>query len=220
MTRKKRKYQRRGDGRPRSDGKPARTEAEREQQLVVIADLRLQGWPQYKIAAHLGLHQSTISMDLAEVHRRWEAESIKKIDQYKSMELARIDKILVESWEAWENSKRPRKEVTVERRQRPPGEGQDGEAAEPVEETKRSLKHIDQIGDPRYLREIIRCIQERCKLLGLYADKSTFTEEVNKMIAQIVIRGPEPPKQIEQGEEQQPAKITGPKVVINKENAH
>ena len=116
MTRKNKRRYNRKTGRRRADNKPARTPEEREQHLIQIGDLRLQGWPQYKIAAELGISQSTVSQDLSEVVRRWQQESIKKIEEYKAMECARIDKVLAEAWEAWEKSKKPRQEVTVEKK--------------------------------------------------------------------------------------------------------
>lgn len=207
QNKKNRRRKRRRTGTNRRDGSPARSEAEREQHLIQMAAYRLKGWTQHQIAEALGISQATVSGDLAEVHRRWEAEQVKKIEQYKTMELARIDKILAEAWTSWERSKEKRRERVTQR-----STGEDGES------TRRSVKTVDQLGDPRFLREIARCIEARCKILGLFAsDDNGFTDAVRNEIHKIVINNTVANRDHPQIEHHS-IDVT-PNVVINKSNS-
>jgi hypothetical protein len=121
---------------------------------VQVADLYLQAWPQTQIAEHLGITQSTVSVDLKMIQRQWRESSVRNFDAAREVEIRKIDRVEREAWDAWERSKKPSQEATVE------GEG-------PTQKTRKRMKN--QNGDPRYLEIVRACIADRRALLGLDA---------------------------------------------------
>jgi len=125
-----------------------------------VAQLYLAGKYQSEIGQLLGVTQQQISQDLKAVQQQWLAASIRDFDTVKSEQLAKIDAVERAAWAAWERSPQPR-EVTVQ-------EVIDGEQRT----NKVSLRKERQVGDPRFLERIQKCIDQRCDILGL----STATE--------------------------------------------
>jgi len=118
----------------------------------------LRGALQSDIADELGVNQSTVSRDLKALHDAWQQSALADIDQAKGRELARIDELERTYWTAWERSLQDaetetQKAVTV-------ADGKRYEAA-----TQRKA----QMGDPRFLSGVQWCIEQRCKVIGLYA---------------------------------------------------
>ena len=121
-----------------------------------IADMYLQGQTQTHIAETLGLAQSTISGDISALHREWRKSALIDIDERKAQELAKVDRLEREYWAAWEQSCAVGVQVSREKRV-----GQDAVT---------QSKTVDKPGgDPRFLAGVERCIERRCKLLGLDA---------------------------------------------------
>ena len=133
---------------------PKRTEFEREAQLVEIKDAYLRGDTQMVIAERLGLSQGQISRDLAKIQRRWRESSLVDINEAKQRELERIDVLEREYWQAWENSK---------------GEQQRSTASKQGELSRAQIVKYESAGDPRFLAGVQWCVEQRCKILGLYA---------------------------------------------------
>lgn len=138
-----------------------RTTAQREHDLVAIADLYLQGKPQEQIAMLINaarpydLSQQTISNDIAFIRQRWRESTVIDFNERKQMELARLDALEREYWRAWERSKR------------------DGEKREYIPDSQGQPKQNKlvvegQTGNPAFLKGIEQCIALRCKLLGLF----------------------------------------------------
>jgi hypothetical protein len=125
-----------------------------------VAQLYLAGKYQSEIGQLLGVTQQQISQDLKAVQQQWLAASIRDFDTVKSEQLAKIDAVERAAWASWERSLQPR-EVTVQ------------EIIEGEHRTNKvSLRKEPQVGDPRFLERIQKCIDQRCDLLGL----STATE--------------------------------------------
>lgn len=123
-----------------------------------IADLYLAGRTQIYIAEELDLSQSTISNDLQALQKEWRESALVDLDKAKAKELARIDRLERAYWREWEKSKKD-KEVVIKK-------GVRGASGERNEATKREE---GQRGDPRYLSGVQWCIEQRCKILGIYA---------------------------------------------------
>lgn len=119
------------------------------------SDLYLQGWLQADIADELGIDQSTVSRDLKALQGDWLASALMDFSEAKSQELAKIDRLEREYWQAWERSCEDAESVT-----------QEGTAAN-VEKIKKTSK--GQAGDPRFLQGVQWCIERRCKILGVDA---------------------------------------------------
>ena len=125
-----------------------------------VAALYLTGKYQTDIARLVGCSQQQVSHDLKAVQREWLASSIRDFDTVKSEQLAKIDAVERAAWGAWERSCQPR-EITVQ-------EVVDGE----TRTKKVTLRKEQQVGDPRFLERIQKCIDQRCDILGI----STSTE--------------------------------------------
>ncbi len=145
------------------DGTHKRKKDQREQDLAVVAELYLKGKRQVDIANHLAeirpytLTQQQISADLKTIRKRWLASSLRDFDELQSEELAKVERLEITYWEAWERS--------LEDRERRETSRTTGETA------RDSAKMVTQagLGDPRYLTGIQWCITKRCEILGLNA---------------------------------------------------
>jgi len=121
-----------------------------------VASLYVRGNYQSEIAKALGISQAQVSYDLQAVQRAWLASSIRDFDALKAEQLAKIDAVERNSWEAWTRSQQPR-ESTLQ-------ESVDGKR-------KMSRRLENQAGDPRFLERIQKCIDQRCEILGLHGTK-------------------------------------------------
>ena len=81
------------------------------------------------------------------------------LDQVKVIELVKIDAIERQAWEGWFRSVGKVTTTTTRQIVR--------EGAIPVEEVSTKVEH--KAGDSSFLRIGLQCVEQRCKLLGLYA---------------------------------------------------
>jgi hypothetical protein len=125
-----------------------------------VAELYVQGRYQAEIGQLLGVTQQQVSLDLKAIQQEWLKASVRNFDTIRAEQLAKIDRIEREAWQAWERSLKQR-EVTIQ---------EVTESATRI--NKVTLRKEGQDGDPRYLQVIQKCIDQRCDLLGL----STSTE--------------------------------------------
>ena len=66
-----------------------------------VAELYLRGVAQYKIAEELNVTPAQISMDLKKLAQQWQQSSMENMDKIKARELAKIDKLEREYYDAW-----------------------------------------------------------------------------------------------------------------------
>lgn len=128
-----------------------------------VADKYLKGWTQQDIADKYRVNQATISRDLAAIKDQWIQSAIVDFDSAQARELARIDKLERQYWDAWDRSQEEIKKAS-QRQKGPKSSPSFTETSQTVEE---------RVGDPRYLSGVQWCIEMRCKLLGLFAPTRT-----------------------------------------------
>jgi len=128
----------------------------------------LQGVTQAEIGQRLGVSQPQISYDLRTLRNRWLQSSLVNIDEAKARELARVDHLEREYWEAWEKSKNPVKTIASKK--------VDGQQIE------KTIQGETGTGDPRYLSGVQWCINKRCEVLGLNAPNRTDVTSGGKAI--------------------------------------
>jgi len=126
-----------------------------------MADLYLRGWLQVDIAEELKIDQSTVSRDLSALQEEWINSALVDIDEARAKELAKVDKLEREYWDAWDRSiqdaeRETKKAIAV------------GDKEVKREATKTTE---GQAGDPRFLSGVQWCINKRCEILGLDAPK-------------------------------------------------
>lgn len=140
-----------------------------------IADLYLQGWLQVDIADELHIDQSTVSRDLKAIQAAWVRSTLIDFDAAKAREVAKVDRLEREYWQAWQESKKEKVSTSTETAQLKDGK-----------RNKAQIRREERNGDPRYLLGVQWCIDKRCKILGLDAPKAVdvrITEgEVNDAI--------------------------------------
>jgi hypothetical protein len=125
------------------------------QRRTQVAELYVKGHPQAEIGQRLGVTQQQISSDIKAIQQQWLASTLRDFDAVKSEQLAKVDQIEREAWDAWSRSCQPR-EVTVQ------------EATEGETRTKKvTLRKEQQVGDPRFLQIIQKAIDQRCDILGI-----------------------------------------------------
>ena len=136
-----------------------------------IGDCYLKGWLQADIADELGISQATVSRDIKALQQAWLDSALIDFNEAKARELAKVDQLEREYWQAWERSCEDAETET----QKAKGdvrkyEGNDGQFVQerPAEVTKTRK---GQAGDPRFLAGIQWCINKRCDILGIDAPR-------------------------------------------------
>lgn len=112
---------------------------------------------QRELAAKYQIHPDRLRRSLKEIRANWRESAIRDWDALINHELAVLDALETEAWEAWHESKKDAETYTEEH-------SEDGV------KQKTTLK--GQTGDVKYLHEINRCIEQRVKLLGLEPNKT------------------------------------------------
>lgn len=115
----------------------------------------------------------TVGKDIERCIEEWKAQRrIEDTDAAIQLELARIDDVCRQAWEAWEKSKQDGDKTRTKQTGVVP-KGDNGDNAESGEiqtvKVERTSEEQTNCGDPRYLDIICKCAMERRKLLGLYS---------------------------------------------------
>lgn len=131
-----------------------RTRRQREKDLAELAKRYLLGGEdQAEIAEDFGVTQGTISNDLKELEHRWQASSLVDVDEARKREIAHINALQREYWQAWLRSKKDAEIKTVK-------ESDKGK--------ERKIVRKGQVGEIRFLEGIEWCIEQRAKIWGIY----------------------------------------------------
>jgi len=132
-----------------------RTKAERETHLSKVAQMYCRGMAQYKIAEALGVDGSQITYDMKILMARWRKDASAAIDERKAREIEKIDQLEREYWQSWEQSIASAVKVSKEK-----------SIGNEVVTVKQEVTKAS--GDPRFLQGVQWCIDQRCKIFGLY----------------------------------------------------
>jgi hypothetical protein len=119
----------------------------------------------------------TVHKDIKYILHELQEQRLDNAEYNLQLELERIDETCRELWEQWEKSKQDC--VHIEKKRKgTPGLGNDGSTKTTQLETKEST-HAG-LGNVAYIAEIRQQLQERRKLLGLYApDKKEVKGELS-----------------------------------------
>jgi len=137
---------------------PRRSDIQIERDRQEIARLYLQGIIQADIAARLGMTQQMVSYDLKRIRKAWLQSSISNYDERVAVELAKIDNLEVEYWQAWQRSTQVKESSTAKVVTDSSGE-----------RNEVSTKQEQMTGDEKFLAGVRWCIDRRLKLFGLDA---------------------------------------------------
>ncbi|MDE2103978.1 MAG: hypothetical protein KGL39_42470 [Patescibacteria group bacterium] len=144
-------------------------EIQKEARLREVAGLFLARWKQHEIAKHFGVGQQQISTDIAELKKRWRLSGIVDTTEAMFEELARLDVIEMEAWDAWRRSIGKKKRTVIVRKRPAELSGDTPpEWSDTIEETETIWQDA---GDPRFLEIVIKCVQKRFEAFGWNAPK-------------------------------------------------
>lgn len=146
-----------------------------------VASMYLRGFRQTEIAEHFGVNQSVISRDLLRIRQEWIKSSVRDFDAMRAQELAKIDTLEQEYWNAWRRSQENAEVRTTKARSLPPPKT-DAATSAPSSELEVTDRSEGQSGDPRFLAGVQWCIERRCAILGLDEPKSIGVMVGNKTI--------------------------------------
>ncbi|HYH64872.1 MAG TPA: hypothetical protein VD866_09285, partial [Urbifossiella sp.] len=138
-----------------------------------VAALYLRGKSQVEIAKAVRASQPTVSRDLAALRAEWRSAAARDLGERVAEELARVDRLEAEAWEAWDRSRKAAEVTTTEKAGTRGGKG-----ATPAVRSKASTRIIHRDGEPRFLHVVEWCISRRCELLGLDAPAKLNTRTV------------------------------------------
>ena len=151
-----------------------RNKLDREKARAFVAEKYLMQWTQQEMAAALNTTQQQVSYDIKAIQKAWRESSLIDMNEAKQQELERVDKLEREYWQAWEESKKDAETITKK------GKGIDESGKPNLNDFTAQRK--GQTGDPRFLAGIERCIERRCKLLGLDSPEKYDIKEETKLI--------------------------------------
>lgn len=141
-----------------------------------VAKRYIRGETQWEIARAFEVDQGTISRDLDAIRKLWIEEAVRDMDEIKAKELAKIDTVEAEAWKAWTKSQENAEVMRAKRR----GIGS-GSEERVTSETEKVTK--GQAGDPRYLELVLKCVEKRCQILGVY--DAVFARQLEELRRQI-----------------------------------
>jgi hypothetical protein len=153
-----------------------RTTEEIERDRTLLARMYVRGKSQHEMRLSLNsmypdrpLSGSTINQDLQAIRNAWLNSTLVDFNEAKSKELARLDELEREAFDAWERSKEKhiRLEYEISDDQIPFSVDK---IAEVTRKKKRKVIEAT-VGDIRYLEMIERVADMRCKIFGLYEAK-------------------------------------------------
>lgn len=148
-----------------------------------VATLYLRGVTQWEIAEQMDVNQATISRDLKALQEEWLQSALVDINEAKAKELAKIDALEIEYYQAWERSQEDAETIINEKIGTQKGESLDKRG-------KEVRKLVGQSGDPRFLQGVQWCINKRCEILGLDSPKKTeLSSDGEPIIIEVVREG-------------------------------
>lgn len=140
--------------------KSKRIEISRRRALV--AEMYIRKMYQHDIAAELGVARQTVMADLKVLQKEWQESAAVNIAESKAEQLAKIDELERQAWDAWEQSKGERKISRIR--------GASGKADDSKPNIlEKTVTTEERTGNIVYWNAVLDCIKERCKILGLNA---------------------------------------------------
>lgn len=145
-----------------------------QERLAEVSEMLLTGYSQVEIAAAFGVTRATIGKVVLALEREWIVRRHEAVDTHMGRQLAKLDRLEAEYWEGWRRSQTERAVKSSRQVKRNGGRSTidangNVSAITPTELTEASLRSETNLGNPAFLAGIERCIQERNRILGLYA---------------------------------------------------
>lgn len=150
----------------------------KEQRLEIVAPLWRKNYTYREIQAEVKKRLDlktyalcTVKHDVDTLLQEWQENRLDDTDKKVTSELARIDLVIREAWDMWEKSKVDYEKKKGKQHGKPTFDEKGVQIGVKTSWQELCNEEFRACGDARYLDIIIRCIERRCKLLGL--DKET-----------------------------------------------
>jgi|SRR5579859_2668006 len=171
--------------------------AERQAHILTVESLYLSGKTQADIAVHIGVSQQQISKYLVKLQKAWLDRLGEQLESAKGRELARLDRLEREYWQAWDRSCQPA-QTTVNRAKTVSTKEFTEQGLIDVPALEREWTHTErgQAGDPRFLEGVSRCIEMRLKIVGGFADKTLVIKTPEDKIIEYLRLGKVDPAEV------------------------
>lgn len=144
--------------------------------LEIVSELFKRGYSRRKIREEVknrldlsSYSLQTVQRDVQTLLSEWREDRIENTDDLVQLELERIDDAVRELWAQWEKSKNDHTQQTRRQKGSPQRDQQTGQTSIRTFQTERTETDVVGLGDVSYIVEIRRQLEERRKLLGLYA---------------------------------------------------
>ncbi|WP_114752321.1 hypothetical protein [Pleomorphovibrio marinus] len=153
----------------------ARSKPELERDKNFVAEHYLKGYSVRAIALMLSKHVGiekyvsyrTIHNDLNKLLKEWEKDRIDDINKQKLIELEKINKLERTYWMAWDKSIEDY-EKKSKKLMGQVGTDKDGNPIKPTQQEIQTINMVN-FGNPAYLSGVEKCIERRCRILGIDA---------------------------------------------------
>ena len=134
-----------------------------------VIKMYLMGRTQSEIASELSVSESVISKDIKKRKDEWKEKRADSFDEKLNEELAKIDLLQKEAWDAWTRSKTNYKKRGVRVKGSTTNKTPDFQEITELEIVKD--------GNSRFLNIVMSCIDRRARLLGLDAPTKSIIED-------------------------------------------
>lgn len=156
----------------RERSKPANQKAKEMARLGLLRDtanLWAKGYDYDEISRRTGVTVTAVSLRIKEVLELWKTSASRDYGERLAIELAKLDRVEAEAWDAWERSKEDAVSTKrmVQKALRKAADGDDGDKE--LVTIGKMLERVSKgrVGDPTYLKIVQSCVLDRCKLLGV-----------------------------------------------------
>lgn len=154
---------------------PSRTQPQIKADRVFIAELYVRGVTQHSIAAELSkrhpfpLSRSLVAKEIGIIQDEWCKRADEAISRVKARQLATIDAVERTAWERFDASCKPGERTQKERESGESAPDEQGKKTATGSKSKARVVTENRDGDPRWLDLVLKCVERRCRILGLDA---------------------------------------------------
>lgn len=164
--------------------------------LEIVSELFKRGYSRRKIREEVkkrldlkSYALGSVQNDIQSLLKEWREDRIENTDDLVQLELERIDDAVRELWAQWEKSKNDHTQQTRRQKGSPQRDSETGQTSIRTFQTERTETDVVGLGDVSYIIEIRRQLEERRKLLGLYAPEKKDINASGSFAAYLVESG-------------------------------
>jgi hypothetical protein len=143
-----------------------RSHIQRSKDRQTAAELYLKGWSKSEIARYLEVAVSTVARDLESIQKQWKLNSVRDFDIAREEEIQKLQLLEREYWDAWERSQQDKQTSISEQLNQALAAAQTAPSL--GKRLKTATRTETKTGEVAYLNGVNKCIEQRCKLLGLH----------------------------------------------------